>query len=88
MTATPHADRLARMTDAELIEAAGHTADDALIASLRDCKQRVFNEMVEGNGRPPAEVVEVVTWALGEVFPDLARRLYAEVVNFHPDYTG
>lgn len=33
-------------------------------AKPRDVKQRIFNEMVEGNGRQSAEVVDSVVYAL------------------------
>jgi len=61
---------------------------DKLIDSLIEAKQNAFDEMVEGNGRQPHEVVEAVIYQLIEdnVFSaDVARRLQ-EVVNYQPVY--
>lgn len=53
--------------------------------TLRKVKQDVFNEMVEGNGRQPAEVVDQVIYALIKIYPEKAAEL-REVLNFYPDY--
>ena len=44
----------------------------------------MFNEMVEGNGRQPAEVVDHVIYAIEEVYPWLRVEL-REVLNFYPE---
>lgn len=59
------------------------TLQEALIK----VKQEMFNEMVEGNGRQPAEVVDMVCYAIEEAYPWLSGEL-REVLNFYPDYTG
>lgn len=59
---------------------------DELVAALRDVKQRMFNDMVEGNGSQPAEVVDSVVFALRKLLPEAASVLYNEVINFYPDY--
>lgn len=58
-----------------------------LIAALRQAKQEMFNEMVEGNGRQPAEVVDHILYILADHLPALETEL-RDVVNFYPDYTG
>jgi hypothetical protein len=58
-----------------------------LVAKLREVKQKVYNDSVEGNPSRPDEVVDLVALALRELLPD-TRRLYNEVVAFYPDYTG
>ena len=56
---------------------------------LMDVKQEVFNEMVEGNSRQPAEVVDRVVYALQDagISKELMEDLWP-VLNFYPDYTG
>lgn len=62
----------------------------ALTEKLRQVKQDVFNEMVEGNGRQPAEVVELVAWKVAEAFKGVLnfRRPYFldRVIIWQPDY--
>lgn len=58
-----------------------------LTVALTKVKQEMFDEMVEGNGRQPAEVVDMVIYALLDIYPDRAKEL-REVLDFYPDYTG
>jgi hypothetical protein len=58
-----------------------------LAEALIQVKQEVFNEMVEGNGRQPAEVVDMVCYALRDVAGVDHEEMYS-VIQFYPDYTG
>lgn len=58
-----------------------------LTEALKKAKQEVFDEMVEGNGRQPVEVVNYVLFELMDVYPWLSTELYA-AINFYPDYSG
>jgi hypothetical protein len=55
---------------------------EELNQALMRVKQEVFNEMVEGNGRQPAEVVDTVCYALQDLGLDCRSAL-----DFYPDYT-
>lgn len=60
---------------------------EELIQALKDAKQEMFNEMVEGNGRRPDEVVDHILYILADHLPGLESEL-RDVVAFYPDYTG
>jgi hypothetical protein len=64
-------------------------AGEALIKALRQVKQDEFNSAVEGNAKQPADVVDSVVYAIQDHLPaDVRAKLYPEVLNFYPDYTG
>ena len=59
---------------------------EELLEALKQAKQEMFDEMVEGNGRQPAEVVDHILFILARNFPAMQRELY-EIINFYPDYS-
>jgi hypothetical protein len=62
---------------------------DKIVEALRNVKQEMFDEMVEGNGRQPAEVVDMVVYAIQDHLPaDVKARMWPDVLNFYPDYEG
>ena len=59
-----------------------------IIDALRNTKQRLFNDMVEGNSPEPAEEVDTVEYAIEDYLPpEIQARLYKEVLAFYPDYS-
>lgn len=60
---------------------------DQLVAKLREVKQKVFDNEVEGSGQSPTSAVDTVTWALSAILPDAKTRLFSEVIEFYPEYT-
>jgi hypothetical protein len=58
-----------------------------IIQALRSTKQRLYNNMVNGDSPQPADVVDSVVYAIKEFLPpDIQTRLYPEVLRFFPDY--
>jgi hypothetical protein len=58
-----------------------------IVKALREVKQRVFNQAVEGNPEQPAEVVDTVVYAIQDCLPDEVKaQMWPQVLNFYPDY--
>ena len=52
---------------------------------LKELKQQLYNNMVEGYSPEPAEVVDSVCFALKGTVLD--KEQVKEITNFYPDYT-
>jgi hypothetical protein len=58
-----------------------------IVDALREVKQSVYNDAVEGNPEQPADVVDTVVYAIMDHLPqEIQQRLYPEVLNFYPEY--
>lgn len=56
-----------------------------IASELKQVKQGLFDEMVEGNGRQPAECADVVFYHLIDIFPEFADE-FRQAINFYPEY--
>ena len=58
-----------------------------IVDALREVKQSVYNDAVEGNPEQPTDVVDTVVYAIMDHLPqEIQQRLYPEVLNFYPKY--